>query len=302
VSALAYRHPRVQWLRRLISDRDVRQEEGRVVLEGAKLLEEALGSGVTVEAVFVDGACASESPILQRPCSSPSRGACDQERLAQLVGRCYASGARVFELEAGVIGRVAATVTPQPLLAVAKMPNWSVAGVAAGKALGLVVVCAELRDPGNLGTVIRSACAAGADAVICCQETVDPWNPKALRSAAGASLRLPVVTAGAPAQLLDELKGHGLQRFAAVPEGGVSYDEADLAQPFALVLGNEAGGLRLAELEGHLDGLLSIPMAPGAESLNVGSAGAVLAFEAMRQRRRQAREGEPGAALLSRSR
>jgi TrmH family RNA methyltransferase len=290
VSALGYRHKRVQRLRRLIGYRDERHQEGRVVLEGPSLLAEALDARVTVEAVFVDGAWPAAGPgplgAGTRPSSAPGR----QGRVAELLRRSAEAGAQLFELEPGVIGRVAATVAPQPLLAVAEMPAWALAEVAASTALGLVVVCAEIRDPGNLGTVIRSARAAGADAVVCCERTVDPWNPKALRSSAGAALHLPVVVAGAPGEVLEALKSHGLWRWAAVPKGGASYDEADLAQPAALVLGNEAGGLPLGELEGEIDGLLSIPMTAGAESLNVGAAAAVLLFEAGRQRRGQARD------------
>jgi tRNA G18 (ribose-2'-O)-methylase SpoU len=97
------------------------------------------------------------------------------------------------------------------------------------------------------------------------------------------------VAAGPPAATLDEISGWGLRRWGAVAEGGEDYAVADLTLPCALVLGNEAAGLPVAELHSHLDGLISIPMAGSAESLNVGMAAAVLCFEAARQRRQGGR-------------
>jgi TrmH family RNA methyltransferase len=149
----------------------------------------------------------------------------------------------------------------------------------------LVVVCVDVRDPGNAGTVARSAWASGADAVVCCEGSVDLWNPKAVRSSAGAVLHVPIVAAGPAAEALADIGAWGLVRWGTASAGGDDYAVANLTRPCALVLGNEAGGLRLDELEGKLDGLLSIPMARGAESLNVGMAAAVLCFEAVRQRR-----------------
>jgi len=281
VSALGYRHQRVQRLRRLVGRRSARAEEGRFVIEGAKLLEEALAAGAQIEAVFLgpDWAGGAEDP--DRDGSVPSGAG---ERLRHLVDRAYERGARIFELEPGVLARVSGTVTPQPVMAVAYLPEVTLADVAARKPR-LVAVCVDVRDPGNAGTVARSAWAAGADALVCCEGTVDIWNPKAVRSSAGAVLHLPVVPGGTATDVLAEIGRWGLRRWGAVSSGGEDYSAADLASPCALVLGNEASGLSLHELEGGLDGVVTIPMAPGAESLNVGMAAAVLFFEASRQRR-----------------
>ncbi len=148
----------------------------------------------------------------------------------------------------------------------------------------LVVVCADVRDPGNAGTVLRSAAAAGADAVIACDGSVDLLNPKTVRASAGALFRVPIVNGGAPEAVLDALAAWGLTRLGTAAHGGTDYLEADLAAPTALVLGNEAHGLR-PEVADRLDGAVTIPMAAGAESLNVGIAAAVLCFEAARRRR-----------------
>ncbi|MGH9106910.1 MAG: TrmH family RNA methyltransferase [Acidimicrobiales bacterium] len=314
MSALAYRHQRVQRLRRLVGRRSARKAEGRFVVEGANLLEEVLSSGVPVEAVYVDSgwAGASPGPPVDALAGASPEQARQPERLDQpdrlevLLARCFDSGARVFELEPGVLARVAGTVTPQPVMAVVEMPGWRMSDIerhlAEVERQGpqFVVVCVDVRDPGNAGTVVRSAWAAGATAVVCCEGTVDPWNPKAVRASAGAVVHVPVVAAGEAAATLDEVGGWGLWRWGTVAEGGCLYDTADLAQPCALVLGNEAAGLPLGGLRPHLDGLISIPMAGGAESLNVGMAAAVVCFEAGRQRRHRPHEHVRAVAPASR--
>lgn len=276
---LGYRHPRVQRLRRLLNSRSTREQENRFVIEGVNLLEEAVRAGSRVEVLFLGAGWERVG-----------------ERIASLVERCHGAGARVFQLEAGVLERIAGTVTPQPVVAVVETPAHTLGEVgAAGPQL--LVVCAGVRDPGNAGTLARSAWAAGADAVVACQGTVDFWNPKAVRSSAGAVLHLPVVAAPSVVGALDEIGALGLERFGAVSEGGADYASLDLSRPLAFVVGNESSGLPLVELLGHLDGLVTVPMPGGAESLNVGAATAVLCFEAARQRRIGPRAGTSAGKL-----
>ena len=257
------------------------------MIEGPKLLEEALAVNGAIEAVFL-AAGWDRVPPPDGALQSEGGGQADvgpEARLAVLVDRCYNAGARVFELAPGVLERVAGTVSPQPLMAVCALPLASLDRLS-GERPQLVVVCANVRDPGNAGTLVRSAWAAGASGVVCCDGTVDMWNPKAVRSSAGAVFHLPVVVGAAVEPVLDELGKWGLERWGAVAAGGTSYDELNLTHPCALVVGNESAGLPVAALAGHLDGLVSIPMPGGAESLNVGAAASVLCFEAARQRRR----------------
>jgi TrmH family RNA methyltransferase len=256
----------VQRLRRLLGRRSARQAEGVFVVEGAKVLAEALDAGVAVESVYVD-------PGLAGP----------GDRLHALVERARTAGGRVYDLEDGVLARVAGTVTPQPLLAVVPQVDVGLARLRQAGA-DLVVVCVDVRDPGNAGTVLRSAEGAGAGGVVCCDGSVDLYNPKTVRASAGAVFHVPVVVGGDPVAVLDELGGWGLRRLGAAARCGQPYSEADLARPVALVLGNEAGGLP-QHLGDHLDGLVTIPMAGRGESINVGMAAAVLCFEAARQRR-----------------
>jgi TrmH family RNA methyltransferase len=148
----------------------------------------------------------------------------------------------------------------------------------------LVVVCVDVRDPGNLGTVLRSAEAAGAGGVVCCDGSVDLYNPKVVRASAGSVFHVPVVAGGEPVEVLERLGTAGLQRIGTVARGGDAVDDVDLCGPLAFALGNEAHGLS-AEVDAMLDRRVTIPMIGRTESLNVGMAAAVLCFEAARQRR-----------------
>jgi TrmH family RNA methyltransferase len=190
-----------------------------------------------------------------------------------------ACGAPVFELAPGVIERVASTVSPQPVLAVVRRINVGLdvaaRAVAGG---GYVVVAAGLGDPGNLGTILRSAEAAGAAAVVLTEGTVDAFNPKVVRASAGALFHVPVVADVALAQL----RALAVPLVGAVAAGGIPYDEAPLDDACALVLGSEAHGL---PAEVTLDALVTIPHRGRAESLNVAMAATVLCFEAARRRR-----------------
>jgi TrmH family RNA methyltransferase len=216
-----------------------------------------------VEAVFVGTEEAAGSPAV-----------------ADALARAQDKGIRIFELGPGVVERVADTVTPQPLLAVVRTPQAVLQDLAGAT---FVVVCVDVRDPGNAGAVIRSADAAGADAVVCCAGTVDPFNPKTVRASAGSVLHLPVVAGDDPAEVLDALTAQGMACLAAVAHGGTPYTEVDLVAPLALVLGNEASGLPPA-IGDRLGHGVTIPMAGGAESLNVSMAAAVLCFEVRRAR------------------
>jgi TrmH family RNA methyltransferase len=177
--------------------------------------------------------------------------------------------------------RVAATVTPQPVAGVAPFVDVALEAVLPAT---MVVVCVDIRDPGNLGTVVRSAEAAGAGAVVCCDGSADLYNPKVVRASAGSLFHVPVVVGGEPVRVLERLGAAGLRRFGTVARGGDAPDAADLGAPVAIVLGNEAHGLPGA-VHAQLDGHLTVPMAGRAESLNVGMVAAVVCFEAARQRR-----------------
>ena len=177
--------------------------------------------------------------------------------------------------------RVADAVTPQPVAAVVRCVDVDLESL---RDASLVVVCVDVRDPGNAGTILRSAEASGAEGVIFCQGSVDVYNPKTVRASAGSLFHVPVVIGGDPVKVLETSADWGLRRLGTVARGGVDYSSADLTGHVAFVLGNEAHGLDPA-VAGHLDEKVTIPMAGRGESLNVGMAAAVLCFEAARQRR-----------------
>lgn len=232
------------------------------MIEGGHLLNAALEAGVRVEAVFA-------SPDASRSCP-------------EILDDAREAGVPVAWLAPGVIERVTDTVTPQPVLAVAPV---TARDVASSRELGeLVLVLADVRDPGNAGTLLRSAEAAGASAVVFCRGTVDAYAPKVVRSSAGALFHVPVAVGGEPQAVLEVLQESGQARIGTIARGGEPYDRALLAGPLALVLGNEAWGLP-DRLRASIDVWVTIPMAGRTESLNVAMAGSILLFEAARQRR-----------------
>lgn len=181
----------------------------------------------------------------------------------------------------GVIARVGSTVTPQPVLAVVRRPPERPRVL---EQATLVVGCVDVADPGNAGTILRSAAAAGAGAVVMTSECADVWSPKVVRASAGAVLRVPVATVDTAAAMIERLEAAGLRPVAAVPRGGRPPEAVELAGRVAIVVGNEAHGLG-DEIEARIAEHVTIPMASGAESLNVAMTVAVLCFEAARQRR-----------------
>lgn len=215
------------------------------MVEGAGLVAQAVAAGWRVEEQFVDTDAGGE-PV---PCDAP-----------------------VFELGPGVLARAASTESPQPVLAVVRMRERSLPARAT-----FVLAADRLADPGNAGTLLRSAEAAGADAVLLTPGSVDPYNPKAVRASAGSLFRVPVVVGE-----LEALRGAGLRLLGTSSHRGEAYTEVDLRSPVALVVGSEAHGL--AD-DAPVDGWVTIPHTGPAESLNVAMAATVLAFEVARQRR-----------------
>ena len=229
------------------------------MVEGAKVLSEAVAAGVPVEGVYVT----SDAP-------------------SGVVELAEATGARVHVLDDGVLERVADTVTPQPVMAVVPYVDVALDDLAEASFL---VVCVDVRDPGNAGAVLRSAEAAGADGVVCCGGSVDVYNPKTVRASAGTLFHVPIVAGGDPVEVLEHIGGWGVRRLATAARTGADYASLDLTERVAFVLGNEAAGLSDEVAATAVDGFVTIPMAGRAESLNVGMAASVLCFETARQRR-----------------
>ncbi len=176
-------------------------------------------------------------------------------------------------------------VTPQGVAAIGRFAARPPAEVA-GDAGPLALVLVGVADPGNAGTLLRSAEAAGAGAVLFCDGSVDPYGPKCVRASAGSLFRLAVSRDADAGAALAALAAHGLTTVATLARGAPPYDAGDLAGPLAIVLGSEAHGLPPA-IGAAVDRVVTIPMAGRAESLNVAMAGTILCFESLRQRRRR---------------
>jgi len=231
------------------------------VLEGPDLVNAALESGAEFEAVYVD-ASAAQSPSFTR-----------------LANRAQQLGVRVFALAEGVVEKIADAQTPQPVLAAVR---FDVRAVESIPKVGLTLVLHDLKDPGNVGTIIRSADAAGVTAVVVTGQSVDPYNPKTLRASAGSIFHLPVVVTS-----IDEALAHfgsDAQLLATVVRGGREYHDVDFRAPSVVLIGNEADGLD-EETIARCDQTISISMSGRSESLNAGVAASLVAFEALWQRR-----------------
>ena len=233
-----------------------RQQSACFLLEGLRLAEEALTVAWPIKYAF-----ASEETL-------------GQSRLDELLNRLLKLNVPVYTLPPGLFKQIADTEHSQGLLLVAALPQELPEKLPAGD---FFVLADRLADPGNLGTIMRTAWAAGADGLLLTPGCADPYNPKVVRSSMGAVLRLPLLSIEDEAALLALLQKRGLGIYAAAAEGEIRYDKARLEQPLVWLLGAEATGLsplwrKAAEHSVYL------PMAQGAESLNVAAAAAVLIY------------------------
>ncbi|MEW6727715.1 MAG: RNA methyltransferase [Bacillota bacterium] len=245
-----------------LHSRKYRDLERRFIVEGVRMTGEALSSGWPVECVVY------------------AAGKGGVEAVRALLERASAAGVETLEAEDRVFSAVSQTETPQGILAVVRKKP---APPGIPKGATLVVVLDGIQDPGNLGTVLRSAAAAGADAVISTLGSADLYNAKCLRSAAGAVFHTPAIEGLRPEECVSLLKDAGLRVLAADPRGGVALYDCDMTVPLALVVGNEGAGVGPV-LRNAADSLVHIPMPGRVESLNAAVAVSLVIFEAVRQR------------------
>jgi TrmH family RNA methyltransferase len=257
-------NPRLKQLRRaLAKPLGDGQAGGRMLagIEGPNLLKEAVRAGLHIECVFV---------------------AEGSERL--LDGLALPAQTDILVTPAGLLDASLVTETPQAVAALVETPDWTWAQVLdpARKDHALVVVLAGLQDPGNLGAVLRSAEAFGADGVLSLPGTANAWNPKAVRASAGSVFRLPVLEASAELAI-ERLHEAGVKVWTTRTYGALRADLADLAGATALLIGNEGNGVP-PDLAARSDGALTIACPGRVESLNASVAAGVLLYEAARQR------------------
>jgi len=249
-------NPKLKLVRSLFGRPKERLEANAFVIEGVRLIEEAVSAGWKFQfALYTDGL---------------------SERGVDLLKVLSAHRIDVEEVAGDLLQKVSETETPQGILAVLEFTDLPIPD-----SLNFILIPDQIRDPGNLGTLFRTAAAAGVQAVLLPPETADAFAPKVVRAGMGAHFRLPIHS-----MTWDEIEAQtqGLQIFLADMDGTACWT-LDLRQPLALIVGNEAEG---ASAEGRklATRKICIPMAGSVESLNAGVAGSVLMFEVVRQRSR----------------
>ncbi|MCL2570879.1 MAG: RNA methyltransferase [Defluviitaleaceae bacterium] len=193
----------------------------------------------------------------------------------------YKQIAPVEVVRDGLFDSIADTVTPQGIMAVVRQKKWQLGQLITPD--GFILIGENLNDPGNIGTLIRTAAAAGASGVILSAGSGDIYNPKVLRAAAGAALRLPIVVDAVLPEVLPEIKKAGYAVYAAHLHGAVLPYNLNLQDSFCFMVGNEASGLT-SEASALADMMVRLPMKRDTESLNASIAGGILLYEAVRQR------------------
>ena len=253
-------------------------------VEGPKLVEDALRSGLEAEALLVSESAEVHAESILRAASETEAGI-SRSHILRTTDKLFQS--------------VSGTDAPQGVAALFRPHDWSLEDVLRGpgelrESPPLAVVLAEIQDPGNVGTILRSAEAFGATGVVTTRGTADPWSPKALRASAGAALRLPLLRGMAIPVLMVQLriarvKIYATSGAACADAGAADFSaQADLCEPAAIFIGNEGSGLS-PEVIRAADAVLKIPIRANIESLNAGVAASIVLYEAAKQRQSEAR-------------
>jgi len=238
--------------------------EGMLLLDGVHLLQDALAAGVVVEHAAIDVGAAGRADI------------------SRLTKALQAKGVQTVTATAPVMGAISPVRSPTGIVAIARRPERDVADFYSGAA-PLVVIAADIQDPGNLGAIVRVAEAGGASSVLATGASADPFGWKALRGSMGSALRLPVDRIDDVNAAVAEARTRRCRIVATVPRGGKSLYEISLKGPNAILIGGEGPGLP-ESLIASADERITIPMEPNVESLNAATTAAVIVFEARRQR------------------
>jgi TrmH family RNA methyltransferase len=253
---------RLKYARRV---RDGR-EPGLIFVEGERLAEDCLQTNLPLSVCF-------HAP------EPSTRARAILEKIAQR--NCLS-----FAVTETLLAAISDTVNTQGVILIAQRPSATLDEVLSrNDEAGLIVCLDGIQDPGNFGTIVRTAEAAGASGVVALKGSVDAFAPKTLRSAMGSAFRLPITADVKPEQLLLKARAAGLKILATTMQAETAYSDFDWRQPAVIVFGNEANGVREELLE-RCDGRLKIPLRAPVGSLNVAAAAAVILFEAARQQAR----------------
>ena len=253
-------HPLIKDLRRAFASNEL-TEDGCCAIEGMRVIEEAIRSGLKFKAVFFSAAAENRAERL----------------LPQL-----ATGTETLLLPNKLFAGAVASESPQGIAALVRCKPFSLEIVMASAAKGPLLAVAGVQDPGNLGTILRSAEAFGAGGVLLGEGTVSQFNSKAIRASAGSVFRLPVARTNLQ-QSLSKLRALGLRLVATSSHKAKSLHETKLTGPLAIFIGSEGAGVPRELLE-QMDEVVAIPHSASVESLNVGVAGSIILYEVARQR------------------
>lgn len=234
-----------------------REKYSEILLEGYRLIEDALESNLIIKTVLYTESIDRKKAIL--------------------VEKLFEAGAEVIEADEEVFGYISDTVNSQGLLAIAEMPSSELKDIPV-KPQGFIIYLDRMQDPGNLGTVIRTADAAGAECVAISAGSVDAYNTKVLRSAMGSVFHLPVMQNVSGKQFIGDLKRGGYRVIAADLKGAKLLGEIDYGKKACLVIGNEGAGIR-DEILDICDESVKIPIIGHAESLNAAVAAGILLYD-----------------------
>jgi TrmH family RNA methyltransferase len=251
---------------RLAFARAERTEAGDCAIEGLRIVEEAIRSGLRFRAVFF-----RES---------------DHDRAERLLPQIGAH-VETLLLPDKLFDSLVPSETPQGVAALVRLKDFSLDDLMERLQVGPIVVLAGLQDPGNLGTILRSAEAFGSAGVVLGEGTVSPFNSKVIRASAGSVFRIPLTlakSAGGMEEILSKLRGKGVRLISTSPHKGESLYQANLASPLAIFIGSEGSGLPRG-LMAQMDGAVAIPHSQQVESLNAGVAASIVLYEAARQRK-----------------
>jgi RNA methyltransferase, TrmH family len=255
---------------RLAFARAERTEEGDCAIEGLRIVEEAIRSGLRFRAVFFRESAESHA-----------------ERLLPQIG----AHVETLLLPDKLFDSAVPSETPQGVAALVRVKSFTLEEITERLQVGPILVVTGLQDPGNLGTILRSAEAFGSAGVVLGEGTVSPFNSKVIRASAGSLFRIPLVIsktagskmAGGLEGILAEFRAQGIRLIATSSHKGTSLDQAGLTGPTAIFIGSEGSGLPRG-LMSQLDETVVIPHSPHVESLNAGVAGSIVLYEAARQR------------------
>ena len=263
-----------------LKQKKYRMESGLFFAEGLRAVQEAVQYAEVTDLFFT---------------------AAEEKKLTEILNAAKEKGARLYQADDKVMAKLSDTKTPQGVLAVIRIPEQSLQKLRPGVMLRIadkqnqsarvetdnnapVIILDRIQDPGNLGTMIRTADAAGALGIILLEGCVDAYSPKVVRASMGSLFHLPVVQDIFPEEALTWCYRHGYEPAATAMQGAANLYKADISKKMAFIFGNEANGVS-EELQAAAETRLFIPMAGLTESMNVAMAAGIVLFEGLRQRK-----------------